>query len=194
MTARRYRCSWGSGPYINVSDMKSDGTLEPGDHMLVFDCDAILRDIVITIGPDRRELTAIYRWNDSNNVTRVSVALDWRPCRFGGLRAYFICPGCQRCTVNLAVWASGLRCGPCANVTYQKRWDTDLTRRVKAANEVSAKLGCSTWIDKPERPKGMHRRTFERLLCERDRRIAKILGTPFGARAIQRMQRQGIQL
>ena len=65
-------------------------------------------------------------------------------------------------------------------------------RRVKAANEVAARLGSKTWMDKPERPKGMHQRTYEGLLAERERRIAAVRSVPFGARVVQRMHRRGV--
>ena len=193
MTARRYQCSWDAIPYINVSELQDDGTLEPGDWTLVFDTPGLEGDMVVITSDDRRLLTTFYRWHDAENVTRATVAIDYRPCRFGGSRPFLICPACQKRVMNLALLPRGLRCGPCGRITYQKRWDTDLSRRVRNANEVAARLGGSTWMDKPVRPKGMHRRTFERLLAERDRRVAMVHGTPYGVRAMQRFQRQGIR-
>jgi len=52
MPASRYVCSWDGIPFLNLSTMKFDGILQPGDHILEFESDAIADDMSCLWNPN----------------------------------------------------------------------------------------------------------------------------------------------
>lgn len=97
------------------------------------------------------------------------VPLEWTPCNYGGLRAWFHCPtrGCGRRVAIL--YCDGnrgtLSCRHCLQLTYQSRQDSDKYRALHRVEGIRASLGGSPCIVDPfpEKPKGMHWRTYHRL-------------------------------
>lgn len=94
------------------------------------------------------------------------VFTDWEPCRFGGCRPFWRCPRCgSRATILY-----GMRrflCRSCNRLTYPSQRERDADRAQRRANGIRVKLGCEPgWGSLPCRPKGMHRKTYERLVAE----------------------------
>jgi len=94
------------------------------------------------------------------------VSLEWTPCFFGGRRAWFLCPrpGCGRRVATL--WGgTKFYCRQCWNLAYQSQNETAWDRALTKAQAIRVKLGghpgCA--YDFPEKPKGMHWRTYYRL-------------------------------
>lgn len=94
------------------------------------------------------------------------VGLDQVPCRFGGARPYWLCPGCG----SRAVVLYGLRrffCRACNRLAYGSQRESPPERAQRRADGIRRRLGGEPGLGRlPPRPKGMHRRTYERLVDE----------------------------
>ena len=116
------------------------------------------------------ELWLIYRTLDdrTNEWTpmRERVSLEWQGCNYGGSRPWLRCP---RCSKRVAVLWGGSRflCRQCQRVAYASQNESALDRACSQSHKLRERLGDDLGLDCPakylRRPKGMHRRTFERL-------------------------------
>lgn len=115
-------------------------------------------------------------WSTSLELTRT-------PSGFGGSCAFWLCPRCGRRVRYLYFKGRGFVCRECAKLNYQSQ------QRTKSSNNhfrdgmrlATEKLHWAPLIDvvpadfpymTPDRPKGMHRRTYYRYLA-RYRRYQK---------------------
>jgi hypothetical protein len=128
----------------------------------------------ISLRAESDRLCLIYRvrigggdWEDiSESVRIVRVA-----CRYGGARPYFICPGvvngkaCGRRVARLYLLARYFVCRHCNRLSYASQSEGDLDRALRRANTIRQRLGGDPGMASafPKRPKGMWRRTYERL-------------------------------
>lgn len=97
------------------------------------------------------------------------VSIIWKDCRFGGQRAYFICPGivngrgCYRRVAKLYMGNRYFLCRHCNRLAYASQSETPLDRLLRKANKRRVKLGGGPGMDSfVPRPKGMHRTTYGR--------------------------------
>ena len=99
------------------------------------------------------------------------IPIRWTPCRFGGQRPYFVCPGvvngaaCRRRVVKLYCAGRYYLCRHCYRLTHTSRNEDRWDRALRRANKIRIKLGgepgtCSSF---PQRPKGMWQCTYDRL-------------------------------
>ncbi|MDP9481175.1 MAG: hypothetical protein M3R38_36840 [Actinomycetota bacterium] len=99
-----------------------------------------------------------------------SVPLEWTPCNFGGERPWFICPGagCGRRVAVLYGPGRYFLCRHCYDLRYESQRENGTHRALRRAQKIREGLGGSANMTEPfpERPKGMHRRTYERLWWE----------------------------
>jgi len=99
------------------------------------------------------------------------VYLEWTGLHFGGRRAWFLCParGCGR-RVAILFGGSIFACRHCHNLAYQCQRETDDDRAMRRADTIRRRLGWGAGIANPEgdKPKGMHWRTYERLVAQHD--------------------------
>lgn len=98
-------------------------------------------------------------------------------CHLGGVRRWFACPCCGRRVALLYLRWGRFACRPCQRVAYASQSEDELGRLWRKQAKIEARLG-DTW----RRPKGMRRRTYERLMdalqdCEerRDTALAPLL-------------------
>jgi hypothetical protein len=128
----------------------------------------------INVEMGRHSVTLRYRsrshgedWTD----VKQRVAIAWTPCRFGGERPWFIC----------SVYANGTYCGHqvtklydagrlfacrhCYRLAYASQQESAHLRGLWKAQKIRMRLGGSaSMLDHfPEKPKGMHWLTYERL-------------------------------
>jgi hypothetical protein len=105
-------------------------------------------------------------WRDVEQPTPVV----WRPCRFGGRRPYFLCPGrsCGHHVSKLYGAGTYFLCRHCYRLAYGSQHENHYDRASRRANNIRMRLGGEPGLASqfPERPKGMHRRTYERLHSE----------------------------
>ena len=72
-----------------------------------------------------------------------SLALEWRPCRFGGNRSYWRCSRCGCAREALVFDLAAFSCRLCAGLTYQAAVDGKLARLVRRAyrGEATIRVG-----------------------------------------------------
>ena len=83
---------------------------------------------------------------------------------FGGQRMWIVCPSCrQRCRVLYG--GRYFRCRACRRATYESQYERICVRGLGSAQRVREKLGGPVGLAHafPEKPKGMHWRTYRRL-------------------------------
>ena len=121
---------------------------------------------------DRLQLTYRVRigggpWED----VAETVGIVRRPCRFGGTRPYFICPGvvrgvaCRRRVVKLHGPGRFFLCRHCHCLAYASQSEGDCDRLLRRVRKIKERLGGDPGPAEPLPPKppGMWRRTYERL-------------------------------
>lgn len=93
------------------------------------------------------------------------VPLEFTPCHFGAQRVWFRCPGrgCGR-RVAILYLSRYFVCRHCLRLAYECQREAPHFRALRKAQKLSSRLRGTGCIDDPVfRPKGMHRRTFQRL-------------------------------
>jgi hypothetical protein len=112
---------------------------------------------------DYRSLNDGGEWQPMN----YPVTLEWTPCKLGGRRVWFLCPGCGR-RVAILFGGAIYACRHCHNLAYQCQREPDDDRAIRRAETLRRRLGWVAGIANPAggKPKGMHWRTFARLQAE----------------------------
>jgi hypothetical protein len=95
------------------------------------------------------------------------VSLDWTVCNFGGERRWFVCPGagCGRRVALLYGPGRYFLCRHCYDLAYESQRENEMHRALRRAQAIRERLGGSANMTKPfpEKPKGMHSSTYDRL-------------------------------
>lgn len=111
-------------------------------------------------------------WKDEQYPVRIVRT----PCNLGGSRPWFICPalGCGR---RVAILYGGgiFACRHCYRLAYPSQRETWDDRAARRADRIRSRLSWEPGILNGEgwKPKGMHWRTFEKLVAEHDEHVAK---------------------
>jgi hypothetical protein len=106
-------------------------------------------------------------WQDVEQPTPIV----WMPCRFGGVRPYFVCPGivngiaCGRRVLKLYGAGTYFLCCHCYRLAYASQREDRYDRASRRANNIRMRLGGEPGTASlfPNRPKGMHDETYGRL-------------------------------
>jgi hypothetical protein len=99
------------------------------------------------------------------------VPIERVPCNLGGSRPYFVCPGvvngvvCRRRVVKIYARGHYFLCRHCCRLSYQSQSETRLDRLLRKRNKARWKVADNDY-DFVVRPKGMWRKTYERLLID----------------------------
>ena len=123
----------------------------------------------INISAGSGELRLQYRTRSSGDEWQqkdYSVRVELTPCYFGGYRAWFRCPiaGCGRRVATL-YGATLFACRHCLCLSYPSQREAPHDRALFKAQTIHEKLGGTGIIDDSvSKPKGMHWRTYYRLL------------------------------
>lgn len=172
MPSARHRCTWDDIACLDADHIAGWGAFEPGCSTTVDFDDDDLPKLAFRMHDEGNAFSVDFQWQQygqpaQGDFIHARIHLDRRPCRFGGTRAYFICPACGRRTLRLAVLPAGLRCGQCGRVTWGSRRERPTQRLLRRANKLAARLGCDSWDDQPTKPPAhMRLTTFERLSSE----------------------------
>ena len=102
------------------------------------------------------------------------VSVKWTPCNFGGERPWFVCPGVvngKRCGRRVAIlYGPGkyFLCRHCYDLRYGSQREDKGHRALRRAQKMRNRLGGSANMMEPfpEKPKGMHWSTYDRLFWE----------------------------
>ena len=90
------------------------------------------------------------------------------PCRFGGSRPYFICPGQfhpkhhSQKALKLYIIDRYFLCRHCNELKYSSQFESKWERKLRKANKYRLKVGGENGLgsDFPDRPKGMWSKTY----------------------------------
>jgi hypothetical protein len=128
----------------------------------------------IKLGVEAERLQLTYRvrigggaWEDVEE----SVRIIYVPCRFGGMRPYFICPGvvngvaCGRRVAKLYGLGRYFLCRHCYRLAHASQGERIWDRALRRSNKIRQRLGGDPGMAAPfpDKPKGMWQRTYERL-------------------------------
>jgi hypothetical protein len=106
-------------------------------------------------------------WSDISQ----NVAVEWTPCRFGGERPWFLCSVyangryCGRQVTKLYGCGKLFACRKCYGLAYASQQESSRQRGLHKAQSIRQRLGGSpSMMDFfPDKPKGMHWQTYDRL-------------------------------
>jgi hypothetical protein len=98
------------------------------------------------------------------------VHVSWQPANLGGFRAWFRCSGCRRQCARLFLSNANLVCRRCAKLRYPSQVAPQPPHAKKGAraHAIRTRLGGKPELGGPvpSRPKGMHHKTYDRLVGE----------------------------
>lgn len=102
-----------------------------------------------------------------NIGTIQTIQFERTECNYGGKRTWVLCPVCHARAAVLYSGNKGFTCRQCNNLKYASQSESDLDRLYRKICKLRQMLGGSDNLSKPLwlKPKGMHRKTFVRLLA-----------------------------
>jgi hypothetical protein len=161
---------------LDVNRMHQAGCLEPGwvgSWQWSVDGERVAW-ISARVGNDALHLS--YRFSSGGSEwedVAETVRIVRKSCRFGGTRPYFICPGvvngvfCGRRVAKLHGPGRYFLCRHCYRLAHASQSENVWDRLLRRANKIRHRLGGDAGMASPLRkPKGMWRRTYERLVEE----------------------------
>ena len=109
---------------------------------------------------------------------RQRVAISRTSCNFGGERAWAICPRCSRRVAILFDRGGLFACRGCCGLTYSSQRETPKFRSIRKARKMRERFGGGENLIAPfpDKPKKMHWRTYERLVCRYADAVARATG------------------
>lgn len=187
---------------LDVRWLARQGYLTPasvGTHQIVWSRgDRRTGSILVRYDANRPdELRLIYdtRRHQSEAWAQVrdAVPLDRTPCRYGGVRTWFLCPGCVSRRAVLFGVGGRFRCRACHGLAHGSTRDDMIGRHRRRADELRRQLGGEPGpFSLPSKPKGMHWQTYDRMMTEMQaREVATSAG--LGAKTdalIERLERK----
>lgn len=153
---------------VDLRKLIRDGIVSPGDACSLrwYRGDQETGSIRVVCGYGEIMLVSRVRshgdeeWRDMTE----HVELSYTGQHFGGERAWFTCRHCGR---RCAILYGGARflCRLCHGLGYESQKEDRSNRLLRRAQKLRLRLeGSANMMEPfPERPKGMHRRTYERL-------------------------------
>ena len=157
---------------LDIRVMRRQNNLWPGNSFIqswVLNGDGVGR---INVRTEQNRLFLSYRCQDMATETfrdvHQTVHVTRTSCSFGGYRSWFVCPviGCAKRVAILYSNGSGVfACRSCQRLAYATQFEKLGHRGIERARRIRMKLGGGpNLFDRfPDRPKGMHRRTYLRL-------------------------------
>jgi hypothetical protein len=159
-------------PRLDVRDLARRGKLTPGvwssvhwtrggkpagSIAVVAEPNAVILDYK-SKGPMETEWKSIHE----------RISLTFTPCTYGGERPWFVCPSCWSRRAVLYLVGDCFRCRSCHDLAYSSTRERPGDRAQRRANTLRQRLGDASGsryqgLLYPEKPKGMHWRTYERL-------------------------------
>jgi hypothetical protein len=161
---------------LDVNQLSEKGCLRPGCSST---CRWIVGNEVVSLNlraeAERLHLSYTVRVGDGEREDMVeTISIVHLRCRFGGNRAYFICPGpgdgteCGRRVTKLHLSRRYFLCRHCNQLTYASQYEQPWERALRRASKLRQRLGIDVGIAEPfpDKPKGMWARTYGWLLHE----------------------------
>jgi hypothetical protein len=117
---------------------------------------------------DDSAIVLVYRYRPDKapgwQEVRQRVSITWTACAFGGSRPWFLC-GCGRRVAVLYGYQQLFKCRHCYGLVYASQSEGSGDRALRRVRKIRTRLGGSpSLLDPlPEKPRGMHWSTYERL-------------------------------
>lgn len=160
---------------IDIRRWQREGNLVPGNHFIGQSIrnGKKMTSISVRVEVSQLRLTYTHQRNSgiSDNLD-YPVRLQMTSCHYGGVRYWFACPadGCGRRVAILYRDRGGkyFACRHCYQLAYKSQRETASDRADRKANKIKDKLSWPLGILNPVsgKPKGMHWKTYYRLLTE----------------------------
>ena len=161
---------------VDINQLREKGCLRPGwsGACQWINGNEVASSINLRAEIDRLHLSYKVRvvdgkWEDIDET----ISIVHLPCRFGGSRPYFICPGpqngtdCGRRITKLYFSCRYFLCRHCNKLAYQSQYEQPWQRAIRRVNKLKKCLGIDVEIGDPfQKPKRMWTRTFDSLLNE----------------------------
>jgi hypothetical protein len=158
---------------IFISKWHRLGYLQPGNAFgWAWHCEGVKTgSIGVSIESDQCMRLAYSIASDGRDASQ-RIGLERTQCHFGGTRAWFCCPRCNKRTGVLYLRLGRFACRKCQQVAYTSQSVDEMARAWLKQRKLEDRLG-EEW----ERPKGMRQRTYNGLLdsledCQRRRDAA----------------------
>lgn len=152
---------------LDIRKLQRDGVLIPGERNLFWTCNGE-KTASINIRTHNDRVTLDYRVRDRGGELQAMnypVAIEWTPCNYGGKRAWFKCPCCER---RVAVLYSDkiFACRQCKQLVHKSTRTAPDSKCFARVAKLRERLGWCAYIFTPpeNKPKGMHWKTYEQLL------------------------------
>src|SRR6516162_8975954 len=155
---------------LDVNQLSQKGCLQPGCSST---CQWTDGNEVVSINlraeAERVRLSYAVRAGDGGREDVVdTISVVYLRCRFGGSRAYFICPGpggvteCGRRVTKLRLSHRYFVCRKCNQLPYACQYENSGQRALRRANKLKQRLGIAAGVVEPlpDKPKGMWARTM----------------------------------
>ena len=124
----------------------------------------------VKTGVDSLTLHYVTKHDEKSHSDRIG--LTRLPCNYGGHRTYFLCPCCKRRCLDL-YGSAPFACRRCHQLAYNSETAKGAFRQYDTGQKIAHRLaGRFVTLDEPfpERPAGMHRKTYRRLMSEWERK------------------------
>ena len=109
-------------------------------------------------------------WDEDWESVEQRIWFDSTPCHYGGLRKWFICPQCDTRVAVLYHVNQLFLCRHCYNLPYASQGEDHTDRMQRRVDKIVRKFGPESLEDDfYYKPKGMHWKTFERLISTENR-------------------------
>lgn len=119
-----------------------------------------------------------------NKPYKYSIQLTKTACNYGSYRYWWLCPSCSK-RVSVLYCAGWYVCRHCIGACYHSQLHQPIDRLFSRADAIRQRLGWQAGIAYGigAKPKGMHSKTFDRLVNEHDYLVKKIIGNYQNANA-----------
>ena len=106
------------------------------------------------------------------------IFIDRTVCHYGGTRTWFSCPSCNARKAILYCASKRFLCRQCYGLSYSSQNEVYADRMIRKARKLRSKLGASMNLRLPisERPRGMYRTTFERMIRQDQDNVRHVIG------------------
>ena len=159
---------------VDIRYMRSRGMLQSGNAGILSWIWNGRQNGSVRYRVERERLTLEYRyrlpggeWEEVEEV----IGLDRTACNFGGERIWMLCPLCHRRVLLLYGAGKYFLCRHCHHLTYATQQEREKDRLLRKSREIRQRLGGDANLLRrmPQKPKGMHWETYNRLSLEESR-------------------------
>ena len=127
-------------------------------------------NILIRTEPEAIRLSYTITNDSQHEEVDYKIRLSWTSCNYGGKRPWFICPGkgCGRRVAKLYLKSGYFLCRHCNDLAYSSQRERKEFRLLNKTQKICEILGVNSCdgLFNASKPKGMHWRTYEKLVDE----------------------------